>query len=113
MLSRAKSKYIRISPYKLRPVADVIRGYSVDKAFAFLKTFGVKRARPIIKTLFSAYSNVRCQYPDIDSMDKLYIKEIKIDQGPMLKYFKPRAMGRADVQKRKMSHVEIVLDKKV
>ena len=57
MLSHAKCKYIRISPYKLRPMADVIRGYSVDKAYAVVKTFGVRKAKPILKALFSAYSN--------------------------------------------------------
>ena len=112
MLSRAKCKYIRISPYKLRPMADVIRGYSVDKAFAFLKTFGVRKAKPILKTLFSAYSNVRFKNPEIDSMDKLYIKQITVDHGPVIKYFKPGAMGRANMQRRRLSHLEIVLDKK-
>ena len=112
MLSRAKCKYIRISPYKLRPIADVIRGYSVDKAFAFLKTYGIRRAKPILKTLFSAYSNVRFKHSDIDSMDKLYIKEIKVDHGPVMKYFKPGAQGRANMQRRRLSHLEIVLDRR-
>jgi large subunit ribosomal protein L22 len=113
MLSKATCKYIRISPYKLRPFVDVIRGNSVDKAYKWLKTCTVKRVQPIIKTLFSAYSNARQHNPDIDSMEKLYIKEIMVNHGPIIKYFKPAAMGRASTQRRRLSHLEIVLDRKV
>lgn len=112
MLSKAVSRFIRVSPYKLRPFADVIRGNSVDKAYAWLKTCAVKRANPLVKTLYSAYSNARNLHPEVDSMDKLYIKAIKIDQGPIIKYFKPGAMGRANMQRKRLSHVEIVLDRK-
>jgi large subunit ribosomal protein L22 len=113
MLSSAKSRYIRISPYKLRPFADVIRGYSVDKALAWLKTCGIKRARPIAKTLHSAYANAKNLHPDIESMDKVFIKEIRIDQGPIIKYFKPGAMGRASMQRKRLSHIEITLDQRL
>ncbi len=113
MLSKAVSRFIRISPYKLRPFADVIRGNTVDKAYAWLKTCSLKRVTPIVKALYSAYSNARNLHPEIDSMEKLYIKEIKVDQGPIIKYFKPGAMGRANMQRKRLSHVEIVLDKKM
>ncbi len=112
MLSKAVSKFIRVSPYKLRPFADVIRGNTVERAYAWLKTCSVKRVDPLVKTLYSAYSNARNLHPEIDSMEKLFIKEIKIDQGPIIKYFKPGAMGRANVQRKRLSHIEIVLDKK-
>ena len=111
MLARAISKYIRISPYKLRPYADVIRGYPVDKAYAWLKTCAVKRAQPILKTLVSAYANARFKNPEIDSMNKVIVKEVRIDQGPIVKYFKPAAMGRAAPQRKRMSHISIVVDK--
>lgn len=113
MISRAKSKYIRVSPYKLRSVVNVIRGCSVDKAFSWLKTCSMRRAQPVIKTLFSAYSNAKNKHSDITSMDGLVIKEIKVDQGPTITYFKPGAMGRATLQRKKMCHLEIVLDKKI
>jgi large subunit ribosomal protein L22 len=112
MLSRAVSKYIRVSPYKLRPLADVIRGRSVYEAFACLKTCGMKKVKPMLKTLFSAYSNARQKDSEIDSMDKVFIKEIRIDQGPIVKYFRPGAMGRASEQRKRMCHLEIVLDKR-
>jgi large subunit ribosomal protein L22 len=111
MQARALSKYIRISPYKLRPYADVIRGYSVEKAYAWLKTCTVRRAQPILKTLVSAYSNARAKNPEIDSMANFVVREIRIDQGPIVRYFKPAAMGRAAPQRKRMSHVLIIVDK--
>ena len=112
MVARAVSKYIRVSPYKLRPYADVIRGYSVQKAYAWLKTCAVKRTDPLIKTLVSAYANAKFKNPELDSMDKVFVKEIRVDQGPIVRYFKPAAMGRAAPQRKRMSHILIVVDKK-
>lgn len=112
MLVKAKSKYIRISPYKLRPVIDVIRGYSVDKAIAWLQTTALKKVQPIRKTLLSAYSNGKNILSAEIPMNEFLIKEIKIDQGPIIKYFKPGAMGRAMVQRKRLSHLEVVLEKK-
>ena len=112
MLVRAKSKYIRISPYKLRSVVDVIRGYSVDKALAWLQTAALKRVVPVQKTLLSAYSNGKNLLAAEVPMNEFLIKEIKVDQGPVIKYFKPGAMGRASVQRRRLSHLQIVLKRK-
>jgi large subunit ribosomal protein L22 len=111
MLARAISKYIRISPYKLRPYADVIRGYPLDKACAWLKTCAVKRTRPLLKTLASAYANAKFKDKDIDSMSKVFVKEIRIDQGPIVQYFKPAAQGRAAPQRKRMSHILVIVDK--
>lgn len=112
MLVRAKSKYIRVSPYKLRPIINEIRGSSVDKALAWLKNCSLKRVDPIEKTLFSAYSNGKNLNPNVKNMNEFFIKDIRIDQGPVIKYFKPGAMGRASMQKKRLSHLEIVLEKK-
>ena len=113
MLSSAKSKYIRISPYKLRPYVDIIRGYPVDKALAWLKTLSMKRVVPITKTLLSAYANAKnASSGEMISMDGVIIKDIRVDQGPIVTYFKPGAMGRANVQRKRLSHLEIQLDKK-
>lgn len=111
MLARAISKFIRISPYKLRPYADVIRGTSVDRAYAWLRTCAVRRAEPLLKALASAYANARVKNPEIDSMDKLVVKEVRIDQGPVVKYFKPAAQGRAAPQRKRMSHITVIVDK--
>ena len=111
MLARAVSKFIRISPYKLRPYADVIRGSSVDRAYAWLRTCAVRRAEPLLKALASAYANARVKNPEIDSMDKLIVREVRIDQGPVVKYFKPAAQGRAAPQRKRMSHITVIVDK--
>ncbi len=113
MVARAISKYIRISPYKLRPYADVIRGSSVDKAYAWLKTCAVKRAEPLLKALASAYANAQVKHPEIDSMATLTVKEVRIDQGPIVKYFKPAAMGRAAPQRKRMSHITVIVGKRL
>ncbi len=112
MLSRAKSKYIRVSPFKLRPIADVIRGLSVERALSWLKTHAMKKTRPITKTLLSAVANIGNVEAEGVSPESLVIKEIRIDQGPTISYFKPGSMGRAKPQTKRMSHIEITLGTK-
>lgn len=111
MLFKAKSKYIRVSPYKLRPYVAVIRGNTIDRALAWLKTHRIKRIRPLEKVVFSAYSNAKNLQKNI-SMENVYIKEIRVDQGPVVKYFKPSAMGRASMQRKRLSHLEVVLEQR-
>ena len=103
---RAHAKYIRYSPYKLRPIADVIRNKNVVYALNWLGTYRTQRVTPIKKALESAVANARQSNSDVSA---LTIKEIRIDQGPIHKYFKPGAMGRAMVQRKRMSHISIIL----
>ena len=112
MKIKAISRYVQVSPYKLRPVADVIRGQSVEKALAWLKTTLTRRAEPIYKVVSSAYANARNLHPEISSGAEVSIKMIKVDQGPILKYFKPAAMGRAASLRKRLSHIEVILEKK-
>lgn len=111
MLAIARSKNVRISPYKLRPYAKVIRGKSVEQAHAWLKNCGIKRVTPMLKTLASAYANVRHKYASEYSARDVVVKEIRIDQGAIVGYFKPAAMGRAMPQRKRLCHIMIVLDK--
>jgi large subunit ribosomal protein L22 len=111
MLFKAKSRNVRISPYKLRPYVDAIRSCSVKDAFSWLKVQGLDRIKPIIKVIHSAYSNAKDLDSEIKSMDNLLIKEIKVDQGPIVKYHKPGAMGRACVQRKRLCHIEVILKK--
>ena len=110
MNAQAKSRYIRVSPTKLRPLADVVRGWDVEKALAWLKTTPMRRVVPLEKVIFSAYSNAKCAENNIE-MRELRIKKITVDQGPTHRYFKAGAMGRAQVQRKRMSHVEVILEK--
>jgi len=111
MQVNAKSKYIRISPYKLRPVVDAIRGFRLDKAVAWLNTRALKKTRPVVKTILSAYANGKNIQPNVSSMAEFVIKEIRVDQGPIIKYYKPGAMGRAMVQRKRLSHLQVILEK--
>ncbi len=108
MEARAVAKYIRISPQKARLVADVVRGKPVGEALTILSFMPKKGARIIKKVLESALANAD-QNPSID-IETLYIKKIVVDEGPRLKRWRPRAMGRAYGIKHRLSHITIVLD---
>lgn len=111
MAVRAILRYARISPRKARVVADLIRGKDVDEAFTILQFTNKKAARIIEKLLKSAVANAEAS-PDIEDVDALYIKRIYVDQGPMLKRIRPRAMGRAYLVRKKLSHITIELDER-
>lgn len=106
----AKAKFIHYSPYKLRLLADVIRGKNALYAVNWLSIYKVKRTIPIKKTLESAIANAK-NLKNIDVKD-LFVKEIRVDQGPMFKYFKPGAMGRANPQTKRLSHISIIVESK-
>ena len=108
MEAKAIAKYRRISPQKARLVADVIRSKPVDEALEMLSVMPRKAARIIKKVLESALANAD-ENPNID-VDSLYVKTIMVDQGPQLKRWRPRAMGRAYGIRHKLSHITIVLD---
>jgi large subunit ribosomal protein L22 len=107
---RAVGKYLRISPYKVRLVADLVRGKKVDEALTILKFLPKKGGRLINKTLRSAVANAEnTQSIDVDT---LFIKTILVDEGPKLKRWRPRAMGRATRILKRTSHITMVLAEK-
>ena len=108
METKAVAKYIRISPQKARLVADVVRGQNVETAITTLRFMPKKAARILRKVLESAVANAE-QTETID-VDTLYVKEIQINGGPMLKRFRPRAMGRATRILKRTSHITVVVD---
>src|SRR6202044_4234810 len=102
----AKLSYLRIAPRKTRSVADLIRGLSVNDAEAQLL---VQRRRPsqaLLKLLRSAVANAKNNKLNADH---LFVSEIRVDGGPMLKRSLPRARGSASPIQKKMSHVTITL----
>ncbi|PKM91259.1 50S ribosomal protein L22 [Candidatus Falkowbacteria bacterium HGW-Falkowbacteria-1] len=104
---KASLKHLRISPRKTRLVAGVVRGLEVNKAINQLKFLNKKAAKPVLKLLESAIASAVNNY-DLDK-NNLTIKEIRIDEGKVLKRWMPRAHGRATVLRKKMSHVNLVL----
>lgn len=105
----AKARYVSYSPYKLRPLADVIRGKRADYALGWLSTYASQRTQPLKKTLQSAIANAKNR-SDIAVQD-LVIKELRVDQGPIFRYYKPGAMGRANVLRRRFSHISVILER--
>ncbi len=107
METKAVAKYIRISPQKARLVADVVRGMEVGSAITTLRFMPKKAARILRKVVESAVANAD-QNEAID-VDTLYVKDIFVDGGPMLKRFRPRAQGRATRILKRTSHVTVIV----
>ena len=104
----AKLRYLRITPRKVRLIADLIRGKTVEQAQHILN-FTIKRtSNPLLKLLKSAIANAKNNF-HLDEAN-LYISRILVDEGPKNKRSLPRARGRADQIEKKSSHITIALD---
>ncbi|MDH7577520.1 MAG: 50S ribosomal protein L22 [Bacillota bacterium] len=110
MEARAVARYIWISPRKVRQVVDLVRGKNVAEALAILRFTPKKAARPVAKVVRSALANAEHNY-NLDP-DALYIKKICVDEGPVFKRYRPRARGRADLRRRRTSHITVVVDER-
>jgi len=111
MSARALSRNIHVSPKKLRLYADSVRGRNLKNAVRWLQTHGIKRTVPLTKTLVSAYHNACQSDTSISDMGQLKIKEIRVDNGSITKYFKPGSMGRVSPQRKRLSHLLVVVEK--
>ncbi len=108
MEAKATLKYYRMAPRKVRVVLDAIRDQQVDQALASLR-FGERRAAGVVyKLLASAVANAKNELGAVDT-SLLYVKEAYADEGPTLRRFRPRAMGRATRINKRTSHVTIVV----
>ncbi len=107
METKAKLRYLRMSPRKVRLVVDLVRGMEVGAAVKQLKFSSKRAALPVLKLINSAVANAENNFKL--KKDNLFIKEIKVDQGPALKRWRARAMGRAASIKKFTSHVTVVL----
>jgi ribosomal protein L22 len=107
---RAHAKYVRTSARKARLVCDHIRGKSVEEARAILAHANRDVARDWSKLLESAVANAEHNHELIG--DELRIHAVKADEGPTLKRFRPRAMGRATKIRKRTSHLSITLTPK-
>lgn len=110
MESKAVAKYIRISPRKARQVVDLIRGKNVDEAAAILKFTPNRATEPVSKALHSAVANA--EHNANLNKDNLIVAKVFVDEGPTLKRFKPRAMGRADRMLKRSSHITVVVSER-
>lgn len=108
MESKAVARYIRMSPQKVRLVADLIRGKKVQEARNTL-LYTRKYAAGIVATVLKSAVANAAQNPNIDE-NVLYVKEVFVDQGPSLKRWRARAQGRAAGIKKRTSHITVILD---
>ncbi|MBY0452604.1 MAG: 50S ribosomal protein L22 [Bdellovibrionaceae bacterium] len=99
-----------VSAQKARLVADTVRGKSVDEALKTLTYMNKKTAILIKKLIESAVANA--DYKKTMNMDKLFVKTLTVDGGPVLKRFRPRAQGRAFGVRKKLSHINVVIGEK-
>ena len=105
---RAVSKYVRMSPSKIRRVLRQIQGKTYSEALLLLEFMPYASCAPIIKVLRSATANARNNF-GLDET-KLVIKSAFADQGPTMKRFRPRAQGRAYRILKATSHITIVME---
>jgi large subunit ribosomal protein L22 len=110
MQAKAIARNVRIAPRKARLVVDLIRGKSVDEAAAILR-FTPKAASPVVeKVLSSAIANAEHNY-NMNTAN-LVVESAFVDEGPTMKRFMPRAMGRASRINKRTSHITLVVSEK-
>ncbi len=107
---KATAKYVRIAPRKIRLVADLIRGKSVGEAIAILRLTPKSSTEAVEKVVKSAIANA--EHNNNLNVDDLYVSEIRIDEGPTLKRFRPRAQGRASRINKRTSHILVKVSEK-
>jgi large subunit ribosomal protein L22 len=107
MAAKATARWIRIGPRKARMAVDLIRGKSVGEALAQLSFARTHGARAVKKVLESAVANAR-KAGDVD-VDTLFVATAMVNQGPTVRRFLPRAMGRATRINKKTAHITLEL----
>jgi ribosomal protein L22 len=107
IMVRASSRYVRIAPRKARLIADQVRGLHIDQARALLQFSPRGAAHDIGKLIESAASNAENNHDLV--ADEMRVAEITVDEGPTLKRFRPRALGRATPIHKRTSHIAVAL----
>jgi large subunit ribosomal protein L22 len=105
---RAQARFVRVTPFKARRVVDLIRGLHVEEARRVLRFTPRAAATPVRKVLDSAIANAEHnhQLP----ADTLFVAKAYVDEGPTIKRFRPRALGRAYRVNKRTSHITVVVD---
>ena len=107
ILVTATAKYIRVSPRKVRLVADQVRGKHIDDARSLLQFSPRTAADDVAKVIESAAANAEANHDLIG--DEMIVHTIRVDEGPTLKRFRPRAMGRATPIHKRTCHITVAL----
>tara|TARA_B110000263_G_scaffold217725_1_gene203955 strand:+ start:2733 stop:3074 length:342 start_codon:yes stop_codon:yes gene_type:complete len=104
----ARKRFIRQSPYKIRYVLKTVKGLNINSAINKLTLTNKKASSYIIEVLNSAVSNMMNTETDVDN-NSLFIKTAYVDEGPVMKRFRPAAMGRATGIRKRTSHLTIII----
>lgn len=107
MEARAQARFVRVTPMKARRVVDLVRGLPVAEAQAILRFAPQAASEPVGKVLNSAVANAVNN--DGLNEDSLVVVEARVDEGPTMKRFRPRAQGRAARIRKRTSHITIVV----
>ncbi len=107
-VARAEARYVRVSAQKARLVIDMIRGQKAGDAISILSAVNKRIAPAVEKVLRSAIANAENKSTDID-VDRLYIAEAYVNEGPRQKRIRPAPMGRAYRYQRRTSHISLTL----
>ncbi len=110
MLSKAKAKYIRMSPRKVRLVMELIKGKTVADANAILGTLNKRASGPIKKVIDSALANINFDRQEKLLEKDIVISKIRADGGPMLTRYRAATMGRATPIRHRTVHIGVELD---
>jgi large subunit ribosomal protein L22 len=106
MQAKAEARYIRMSPQKIRLVVDLIRGQKAGDAINILRATNKRIAPSVEKVLRSAIANAENRSNDVD-VDKLFVTEAYVNEGPRMKRVRPAPMGRAYRYQRRLSHIVV------
>ncbi len=101
-------RFARISPRKVRPLANLVRGKFADDALDILRFMPHRGARLLEKVIRSAMANAEDQRAP--HLEDLMIVDVRVDGGPMFKRLQPRSRGMATIIKRRMSHIRVALE---
>ncbi len=107
LVVRASSRYVRVAPRKARLIADQVRGLQIDRARALIQFSPRSAAQDIGKLIESAAANAENNYDLV--ADEMRIAEITVDEGPTLRRFRPRALGRATPINKRTCHIAVAL----
>lgn len=107
MEAKAVAKYVRMSPIKLKPITDMVRGKDLNEALSILKFTPGKGSVLVEKVVKSAAANAENNH-DMN-VDKLYVAEVYAHQGPTMKRWRAGAQGRASIILKRSSHIGVTL----
>jgi large subunit ribosomal protein L22 len=102
-------KYIRVSPKKLRRIANAFKKKNVGEVIAIAKVLPSYSVTPLLKAILSAAHNLKNKLEEMKEIEELWVEDIRIDKGFTFKRIKPRARGRADIIRKRTSHIRVVV----